>query len=106
MAALTACDIWLHLLKENQGLPFNFILGRLLCKRDELFVDASEKGYGGLCDTSFFKITHKRLLKLVDGEFNKVCGHAFIAYLELLAVLLACQVFAKISPQIFHTYKF
>ena len=63
MAALTACDIWLHLLKENQGLPFNFILGRLLCKRDELFVDASEKGYGGLCDTSFSKY-HIRLLKL------------------------------------------
>ena len=101
VAALTACDIWLFLLKKNPGLPFNFILGKLPRKKDEWFVDASKKGYGGLCGTSFFKISHKRLLKMVDLDFKKVFGHAFIAYRELLAVLLACQMFAKISPKSF-----
>ena len=60
IAALTACDIWLYLWKRNQGLPFKYILGKLPRQKDEWFVDASEKGYGGLCCTSYFKISHKR----------------------------------------------
>ena len=51
IAALTACDVWLYLLKRNRGLTFNFILGKLPRQKDEWFVDASEKGYGGLCGT-------------------------------------------------------
>ena len=62
-AALVACDIWLFLLKENRGLPFNFILGKLPHHRNEWFVDASKHGYGGFCGNSSFKISHKSLLE-------------------------------------------
>ena len=51
--ALVACDIWLFLLKENRGLSFNFILGKLPRQRNEWFVDASKYGYGGVCGSSF-----------------------------------------------------
>ena len=98
--ALIACDIWLFLLKDNRGLPFNFILGKLPRQRNEWFVDASKHGYGGICGSSFFKISHKSFLNLLDSEAT-IFGDTFIAYRELLAVLLACQVFARFSPKSF-----
>ena len=42
--ALVACDVWLILLRENRGLAFNFILGKLPRQKDEWFVDAAEHG--------------------------------------------------------------
>ena len=98
--ALVACDIWLCLLKENRGLPFNFILGKLPRQRNEWFVDASKYGYGGVCGSSFFKISHENLLNRLGGKAT-IFGDAFIAYRELLAVLLAFQVFSKLSPKSF-----
>ena len=100
-AALVACDIWLFLLKENRGLPFDFILGRLPRKRDEWFVDASKQGYGEFCGTTFFKISHKIFLGNLDSESKFLFGDIFIAYRELLAVLLAFQLFAKRAPKSF-----
>ena len=97
--ALVACDIWLFLLKKNHGLSYDFILGKLPRAKDEWFVDASKYGYGGVCGNSFFKLSHHELLdSLVPALKNKFVD-IFIAYRELLAVLLAFQVFAKISPK-------
>ena len=56
-AALIACDIWIFLLNGNFGLSFKFILGKLPPQRDEWFVDASKKGFGGICGSYFFKLS-------------------------------------------------
>ena len=50
IVARMACDIWLFLLKENCGLPFGFILGKLPKYKYNWYVDASTSfGYGGIC---------------------------------------------------------
>ena len=100
-AALTACDIWLFLLKENRGLPFNYILGQLPYQKDEWFMDASKIGYGGVCGVTYFRISHNRFLASLPVEMKRLFGDAFIAYREFLAVLFAFQVFAKIAPKSF-----
>ena len=99
--ALAACDIWLSLLKENRGLAFDFILEKLPCQGDEWFVDAAEHGYGGVCGTSFFKISHAKFLKSLKPKTKAIFNNIFIAYRELLAVLLAFQAFARIAPNSF-----
>ena len=101
VAALVACDIWLFLLEENHGLPFNHILGKLPRQKEEWYADASSQGYGGICGTSYFKISHTKLLSLVKSTAKIKFRDIFIAYRELLAVLLAFQVFARIAPQRF-----
>ena len=100
-AALVACDVWLHLLKENRGLSFKFILGKLPRHQDEFFVDASEHGYGGVCGTSFFKISHRQFLKFLKPSERIIFSDFFIAYRELLAALLAFQAFSKIAQNSF-----
>ena len=95
--ALMACDVWLILLKENRGLAFNFILGKLPLQKDEWFVDAAEHGYGGICGASYFKISLAKFLKCLKPTTRTIFEDLFIAYRELLAVLLAFQVFAKIA---------
>ena len=99
--ALVACDVWLFLLKENRGLAFDFILGKLPFQRDEWFVDAAEHGYGGVCGTSYFKISHEKFIRYLKPTNKIIFEDLFIAYRELLAVLLAFQVFAKIAPNSF-----
>ena len=99
-AALIACDIWLFLLNGNFGLTFKFILGKLPRQRDEWFVDASKIGFGGVCG-SYFKLSYKGFLRGVMPKMRSFFVDMFIAYRELLAVLLACQVFAKLAPNCF-----
>ena len=98
-AALAACDVWLLLLGENRGLSFDFILGKLPRLKNEWFVDASSRGYGGVCGTSFFKISHQKLCSFMDSNSSIIFTNIFIAYRELLAVLFAFQVFAKLKPK-------
>jgi len=52
--------------------------------------------YGGICDTYFFKLTHTRLVGFLEPKIKMVFDELFIAYRELLAVLLAIHCFAKI----------
>ena len=99
--ALSACDIWLGLLKGNFGLTFNFILGKLPRQKEEWFVDASKIGFGGVCGLAYFRISYSDFLKGVKLELRSMFLDMFIAYRELLAVLLAFQVFAKIAPKSF-----
>ena len=61
--ALVACDIWLFLLEQNDGLPFKLILGKLPRHKDEWFVDTADHGYAGVCGNSFFRISHIKLLR-------------------------------------------
>ena len=89
------------LVKKNRGLTFDFILGKLRFQKDEWFTDASEHGYGGLCGSRFFKISHTHFLRKLPTDLGSVFRNIFIAYRELLAVLLAFQVFAKIAPNCF-----
>ena len=98
-AALAACDVWLYLLGENRGLSFDFILGKLPRQENEWFADASNCGYGGVCGTAFFKISHKQLCSYVDSTPGVLFTDIFIAYRELLAVLIAFQLFAKLKPK-------
>ena len=97
-AALVACDVWLFLLRGNFGLTFDFILGKLPRLKNEWFLDASNHGYGGVCGTFFFKLTHTRLLGGIKPQRRRIFENIFIAYRELLAVLLAFQAFASIAP--------
>ena len=99
--ALMACDVWLRLLKGNFGLTFNFILGKLPRHKEEWFVDASEIGFGGVCGFSYFRISYGKFLKGVQLKMRSIFLDMFIAYRELLAVLLAFQVFAIIAPKSF-----
>ena len=81
--ALVACDLWLYLLDKNRGLSYDFILGKVPRQKDEWFVDASFHGYGGVCGSSYFQISHDTLLKKMEPKtrlfFNNIC----IAYREL-----------------------
>ena len=98
-SALVACDIWLCLLKSNSGLTFDFILGKLPRHKEEWFVDASKIGFGGICGFSFFKISYSCFIEEVELKKRTLFVDMFIAYRELLAVLLAFQVFAKAAPK-------
>ena len=100
-AALIACDIWIYLLNGNFGLTFKFILGKLPLQRDEWFTDASEIGFGGVYGSYFFKLSYKGFLREVKPEMRSIFEDMFIAYRELLAVLFAFQVFAKLAPNSF-----
>ena len=64
-------------------------------------MDASGHRFGGICGNSFFKISKTRFLRLAKSKSKISFSNAFIAYRELLAVLLAFQVFAKMAPKSF-----
>ena len=51
-----------------------------------------------MCGISFFKISYSTFLGEIDPKMRARFGDMFISYRELLAVLLAFQVFAKIAP--------
>ena len=97
MPALIACDIWLYLLNGNFGLTFDFILGKLPRQKEEWFVDAI--GFGGVCGLAYFRISYGDFLKGVKLKMRSMVLDMCITYRELLAVLLAFQVFAKRAPQ-------
>ena len=87
------------ILKKNQGLSYDFILGRLPHAKWEWFVDASTNyGCGGIFGNKYFMICNKRCSKSKffrhEIKFDKVK----IAYRELLSVVIAFVIFAPHSP--------
>ena len=80
-------------------MTFDFILGKLPRQKEEWFVDASKIGFGGVCGLAYFRISYGDFLKGVKLKMRSMFLDMFIAYRELLAVLLAFQVFAKIAPK-------
>ena len=100
--ALAACDIWLILLEKNWGLPYDFVLRRLPRQKREWFVDAATGwGYGGLCGSRFFLLSHADLQPVLDQYNVNSKTQIFIAYRELLAALFAFQIFGKYTPNCF-----
>lgn len=96
---ITACKVWLILLARHRGLSFDFILGRLPYHRNEWFVDASSSfGYGGICGSRFFMIAHPEVNAFLLSMQEPLRKPLFIAYEELLAVLLAFVQFAALAP--------
>ena len=96
---LAACAVWSFLLKQNRGLPYDFVLGKLPRQKNEWFTDASPSyGYGGVCGNWFFKISHKTWLSVLGPAKWNTPENMFIAYRELLAVLFAFHGFAKFVP--------
>ena len=92
--AMTAClGIWDAILAANEGLSFNFILGRLPRCPDEIFVDAStEWGIGGYCGDDYFLFPWTEL---------SVFGANIIVEKELLACLIAIFCFSlKVTGKI------
>ena len=83
-------------------MPYNFVLRRLPRQKNEWFVDAATGyGYGGLCGSRFFKLSHADLRPFLDKYKINSKKKIFIAYRELLAALFAFQVFAKHAPNCF-----
>ena len=99
--ALSACEIWLVLIKLNRGLLFDFIAGNLPFQKNEWFVDASSHGFGGFCGYQYFRLTLAEFQRIVERQKLTLFLDMFIAYRELLAALFAFQVFAKIAPASF-----
>ena len=96
---LAAWEVWSILLKQNRGLSFDFVLGKLPRQKDEWFVDASPAyGYGGVCGNYFFKISHKTWISILGPSKWNAFRSMFIACRELLAVLFAFHGFAKLAP--------
>ena len=100
----TALKIWITILKRNKGVSFNYILNKMTKSRDEWFVDASTSwGVGGCAGKRYFSIPKAALTELYSlfstyhaedtpGTFN---GELPIAYIELIAVVVALSVFSQ-----------
>ena len=82
--------IWKQLLLANEGLSYDFVLGRLPRATYDIFFDASTTwGIGGCCGELYFKIPWE--------EINPFFSIDFVARKELLAALVALQCFASTS---------
>ena len=103
----TALLIWVSILQRNKGISFTYILNQMVCSKDEWFVDASTSwGIGGCAGTRYFSLPNKALTNLFalfgafpDQGAMRVPSHRLpIAYIELLAALVAMSVFSKFFP--------
>ena len=86
--AIRSClETWDAILAANEGLSYEFILGRLPRCPDEIFVDAStEWAIGGYCGSHYF---------LFPWSTLSVFGADIIAEKELLACLIAIFCFSS-----------
>ena len=103
----TALLIWASILQRNEGVPFTYILNQMVCSMDVWFADASTSwGIGGCAGTRYFSHPNDALTNLYSlfGAFPdqgamRVPSHRLpIAYIELLAALVAMSVFSKFFP--------
>ena len=103
----TALLIWVAILTRNIGISFEYVLNQLDLAEDEWFVDASTSwGIGGCSGSRYFSIPNKGLIPLFslfgaypDLGAMRVPSHRLpIAYIELLAALVALSVFSEFYP--------
>ena len=96
-----ALRIWFAILRCNRGLPYAYILGHLPKANTPIFVDASSLvGLGGLHGTDYFMFVHEDLqqfIRRIPGW--KAYPRVPIAWLELLAVLVALHLFGHRYPK-------
>ena len=100
----TALRIWVTILEQNVGVSFSWILNELPLSADEWFVDASTSwGIGGCAGTHYYSLPNRTLQDLYS-LFGTFSDHGAmlvpaqrlpIAYIELLAVLVALSVFSE-----------
>ena len=98
-----ALIIWMHILRVAAGVSFQWILDSLPRAQDNWFVDASTSwGIGGCAGQAYFTIPKGQLQSLFalyesGSHKNLLCIPSCrlpIAYIELIAVLVALSVFA------------
>ena len=65
-------------------------------------MDTSFHGYRGVCGSSYFLVSHDTFLKKLHPKTRIIFNNMHIAYRELLAVILAFQVFAATAPNFFN----
>ena len=101
----TALKIWVTILKRNEGVSFNYILNKMPQSRDEWFVDASTSwGIGGCAGNHYFSIPNTALTDLYSlfstyqtgDNPATLYGELPIAYIELIAVVVAVSVFSQL----------
>ena len=98
---LTALRIWQRVLQRNRGLSFTHIRNKSPAVLTPIFVDASTSwGIGGVHGLEYFSFPHSDL-----QPFIRRCPgwesypQVPVARLELLAALVAIQLFAKRYPR-------
>ena len=97
----TALRIWFTILRRNRGLPYAYILGLMPKADSPIFVDAASLvGLGGLHGSDYFMFGHADLREFIHhcpGWAAYPCVP--IAWLELLAVLVALSLFGHRYPR-------
>ena len=87
------------ILTKNQGLSYDFILGRLPHSKHGWFVDAStDYGCGGIFGNKYFMVRNKNCSKSKFFRHEIKFHEVKIAYRELLSVVIAFLIFAPHSP--------
>ena len=105
----TALLIWISILTRNIGISFNYILNKLERCRDEWFIDASTSwGIGGCSGNRYFIYPHEALHDLYSifhsfHTHNRMNAPLPIAYIELLAVVVALSAFSNFTPNMLIT---
>ena len=94
-----ALIIWKMILTYNQGISYDFTLGRLPFAKNEWFIDASTSyECGGIAGYRYFSIKNSRCMKShffgQEIRFDDVT----IAYRELLSAVIAFLCFAPHTP--------
>ena len=87
------------ILTNNQGLSYDFILGRLPRAKHEWFIDASTSyGCGGVAGYRYFSIKNSRCTKSQFFGQKIRFDNVSIAYRELLSAVIAFLCFAPHTP--------
>ena len=98
---LTALRIWHKVLQRNRGLSFQYVRNRYPAVSAPILVDASTSwGIGGAHGHDYFTIPHSDLQPfLCRSPGWESYPQVPVAQLELLAALVAIQLFAGRYPQ-------
>ena len=93
---LTALRIWHKVLQRNRGLSFQYVRNRYPAVSSPIFVDASTSwGIGGVHGHNYFSIPHSDIQPFICRSPGwESYPQVPVARLELLASLVAIQLFA------------
>ena len=106
--ATIALQIWEIIIRLNRGSTYDFILNQLPCMKPSIFVDAStSQGVGGFFGVYYFRVPNETLTQFYHlfarcNNLNKmeIARNVLpIAFLELLAALLAVSCFSQKCAQ-------
>ena len=97
----TALRIWHLVLLRNRGLSFSYIMNKYPAVSLPIFVDASTSwGFGGVHGYEYFSFSHSELRPLIRRSRGwEAYPRVPVARLELIAALVAVQLFAHRYPR-------